>query len=189
LSAVPTFSIRVYGDPVLKIRAAEVTEFDAALRRLAKDMLETMYDAPGVGLAAPQIGVQKRLFVYDVGEGPGAVTNPVIQSATGEWEYEEGCLSVPGLYWPITRPEHVHLTGQDLHGNAVEFHADDLMARMLQHETDHLDGYLLLKRLTDEQRKEAMRVLRQRASGVSLAGRRAVGGEPSGADDRSMQGR
>jgi peptide deformylase len=162
LSAVPKFNIRVYGDPVLKQRAFEVVEFDAALRRLADDMLETMYDAPGVGLAAPQIGVQKRIFVYDVGEGPGVVVNPVIHSLSGEWEYEEGCLSVPGLYWPITRPQHVRLTGQDVDGKPLEFEADELMARMLQHEVDHLDGYLLLKRLTDEQRKDAMRVIRQR---------------------------
>jgi peptide deformylase len=159
---VPTFNIRVYGDPVLKQRASEVTEFDGALRRLADDMLETMYDAPGVGLAAPQIGVQKRIFVYDVGEGPGVVVNPIIHDLSGEWEYDEGCLSVPGLYWPITRPQYVRLTGQDLDGLPLAFEADELMARMLQHEVDHLDGYLLLKRLTDEQRKDAMRAIRQR---------------------------
>jgi peptide deformylase len=159
---VPPFSIRVFGDPVLRTPAAEVTEFDGALRRLASDMLETMYDAPGVGLAAPQVGIQKRMFVYDIGEGPGAVVNPTIHEVTGEWTYEEGCLSVPGLYWPIVRPAHVHLTGHDLDGNAIEIEADELMARMLQHEVDHLDGTLLLSRLTPDLRKEAMRELRER---------------------------
>jgi peptide deformylase len=113
---VPPFLIRVYGDPVLRTPTAEVTEFDGALKRLAEDMLETMYAAPGVGLAANQVGIQKRMFVYDVGEGPGVVVNPTIHEVKGEWTYEEGCLSVPGLYWPIVRPAEVHLTGYDLDG-------------------------------------------------------------------------
>jgi peptide deformylase len=159
---VPPFIIRVFGDPVLRTPAAEVTEFDGALRRLADDMLETMYDAPGVGLAAPQVGIQKRMFVYDIGEGPGTIVNPTIHEATGEWTYDEGCLSVPGLYWPIVRPARVHLTGYDLDGEPLEIEAVDLMARMLQHEVDHLDGTLLLSRLTPELRKEAMRELRER---------------------------
>ena len=161
---MPPFDIRVYGDPVLKSATQEVTEFDGALQRLVEDMLETMYAAPGVGLAANQVGIQKRMFVYDVGEGPGVVVNPVIHSTSGEWTYEEGCLSVPGLYWPIVRPKHVHLTGVDSHGTPIEFEADELMARMLQHEVDHLDGTLLLSRLTPEQKKEAMRELRERAT-------------------------
>ena len=159
---MPPFTIRVFGDPVLRTPAAEVGDFDGALQRLASDMLETMYDAPGVGLAAPQIGIQKRLFVYDIGEGPGAVVNPTIHEATGEWTYEEGCLSVPGLYWPIERPARVHLTGYDLEGNEIEIEATELLARMLQHEVDHFDGTLLLSRLTPELRKEAMRELRER---------------------------
>ena len=158
---MPPFNIRVFGDPVLKTPTVEVTEFDDALRRLADDMLETMYAAPGVGLAANQVGIQKRLFVYDIGEGPGVIVNPTIHEVAGEWTYEEGCLSVPGLYWPILRPKQVHLTGFDLDGDDLEFHADELMARMLQHEVDHLDGKLLLSRLTDEQRKEGMRELRE----------------------------
>lgn len=157
-----SYNIRVFGDPVLKQRATEVTEIDGALRRLADDMLETMYAAPGVGLAAPQVGVQKRFFVYDIGEGPGAVVNPVIHTRDGEWTYEEGCLSVPSLYWPITRAKTVHLTGLDLEGNDVEFEADELLARLFQHEVDHLDGRLLLEELDGETRKEALRVLRTR---------------------------
>src|SRR4029453_6957146 len=92
------YSIRVVGDPVLRQRAAEVTTIDGRLAKLAEDMLVTMYDAPGVGLAAPQVGVEKRMFVYDVGEGGRTLINPVITESDGEWTYEEGCLSVPGLW-------------------------------------------------------------------------------------------
>ena len=155
--------IRVHGDPVLKVRCPEVTDVDGALADLARDMLETMYDAPGVGLAANQIGVQKRLFVYDVGDGPQVVLNPVLSGHRGEWTYEEGCLSVPGLYWPITRPQWVHLTGIDLDGNELSLEGDELLARVFLHEVDHLDGTLLLERLDAEQKKEALRTLRDRA--------------------------
>ena len=156
--------IRVFGDPVLRQRASEITDVDAGLVRLAEDMIETMYAAPGVGLAAPQVGVQKRLFVYDLHDEQGARTilNPVITEAAGEWVFEEGCLSVPGLSFPITRPKTVHLTGRDLDGSEVSIEADELEARVFQHELDHLDGTLLIQRLDDDQRKEAMRVLRGR---------------------------
>src|ERR671933_1478529 len=126
------YDIRVFGDPVLRTPAAEVTTIDADLVRLADDMLETMYDAPGVGLAAPQIGVQKRLFVYDIGEGPGTVVNPRIGERSGEWTYEEGCLSVPGLSWPIVRAARVVLTGRDLDGNELSIEAEELLARVFQ---------------------------------------------------------
>lgn len=158
-----TYAIRVFGDPVLKQRAAEVQEVDGALVRLAEDMVETMYAAPGVGLAAPQVGVQKRLFVYDVGDGPRVIVNPRIDETDGEWVFEEGCLSVPGLAWEIVRPKQVHLVGHDLDGNEVSIEADEYLARVFQHELDHLDGTLLLDRLDVEQRKEAMRILRSRA--------------------------
>ena len=158
------YAIRLFGDPVLKQRAAEVTNVDGALVRLVEDMVETMYEAPGVGLAAPQVGVQKRLFVYDLHDGLGArtIVNPTISDVRGEWEYEEGCLSVPGLYFPIVRPKEVHLTGYDLDGNEISVEADELLARLFQHELDHLDGTLLLEHLTAEQRKQAMRELRRR---------------------------
>ncbi len=158
------YEIRVVGDPVLKQRATEVDQVDAKLVRLAQDMLDTMYEAPGIGLAAPQIGVQRRLFVYDLhdDQGPRTVVNPVITEARGEWVYEEGCLSVPGLSWEIVRPREVHLTGFDLDGNELSIEADELLARLFQHELDHLDGVLLLERLDDDQRREAKRVLRQR---------------------------
>src|SRR5579875_2345667 len=160
-----TYQIRVFGDPVLRQRAAEVEDVDGRLVRLVEDMIDTMYDAPGVGLAAPQVGVERRLFVYDVGDGEGAkaIVNPVITESRGEWEFEEGCLSVPGLHWTIVRPKEVHLTGYDLDGNEVSIEADEYLARVLQHELDHLDGVLLLERLDADTRKQAMRALRARA--------------------------
>ena len=155
--------IRVHGDPVLRLRTAEVTEIDGSVARLVEDMVETMYDAPGVGLAANQVGVQKRLFVYDVGEGHRVVINPVLDGHQGEWTYEEGCLSVPGLYWPIARAEQVHLSGVDLDGRELSIEADELLARVFLHEVDHLDGTLLIERLDAETKREALRTLRHRA--------------------------
>jgi peptide deformylase len=111
-----TYPIRLFGDPVLKRPAADVAEFDGALAKLVDAMYETMYAAPGVGLAAPQVGVQRRFFVYDVGEGPHVLANPRIVEAEGEWEYEEGCLSLPGLAFEIVRPKVVTITGVDLAG-------------------------------------------------------------------------
>jgi len=162
---VPTHTIRLYGDPVLRQRAPEITEIDGRLRTIVDDMIETMYAAPGVGLAAPQVGIQKRLFVYDLGddEGPRTVVNPTVSEARGEWTFDEGCLSVPGLSWPIVRPKEVHLTGWDLDGNEVSIDADEFDARVFLHEVDHLDGVLLVERLDEDQRKEALRILRARA--------------------------
>ena len=161
------YPIRVFGDPVLRQRSSEIANIDASLVRLAEDMIETMYDAPGVGLAAPQVGVQRRLFVYDVGGGPFVVINPEIVESQGEWSYHEGCLSVPGLSWDLVRPKEVHLQGVDLDGNALDIEADELLARCFQHEMDHLDGVLIVERLEDADRKEAMRVLRNRALDLS----------------------
>lgn len=162
---VTTYRIRVFGDPVLRQRAKQVEDVDGALRRLAEDMIVTMYEAPGVGLAAPQVGVERRMFVYDAGDGAFAVINPEIVESRGEWTYEEGCLSVPGLSWPIVRPKEVHLRGADLDGNDVDIEADEFLARVFLHEIDHLDGVLLVERLDPDQRKEAMRTLRARALG------------------------
>jgi peptide deformylase len=165
------YSIRTYGDPVLKQRATEVTDVDGKLAALVEGMIETMYAAPGAGLAAPQVGVQKRFFVYDANDDTGAhvLINPVITEARGEWEYEEGCLSVPGLYFPIVRPKEVHVTGFDLDGNEVSIEADEFAARLFQHELDHLEGRLLLELLDDDQRKTALRTLRDREMGISTA--------------------
>lgn len=158
-------AIRTFGDPVLRQRAAEVTDIDGSLATLVRAMFETMYAAPGIGLAAPQVGVQKRLFVYDLGDGSGprVLINPTLVEARGEWTYEEGCLSVPGLYFPIVRPAEVHVTGWDLDGREVSVEADELLGRLLQHEIDHLDGRLLLDLLDEEQRRAARRALRERA--------------------------
>jgi peptide deformylase len=177
---VAPFQIRVFGDPVLRHPAADVTDIDDRLRRLADDMLVTMYEAPGVGLAAPQVGIQKRFFVYDINDGTGghAVVNPHLSGHEGEWTYEEGCLSVPEMSWPIVRAEKVHLDGFDLDGNPISIDADELLARMFQHECDHLDGMLLLERLDKRQRKGAMKALRQRTLGLTDlggAGERAEG--------------
>ncbi|HUR17444.1 MAG TPA: peptide deformylase [Acidimicrobiales bacterium] len=155
-------AIRVHGDPVLRQPTAEVTGFDAALARLAGDMIETMYDAPGVGLAANQIGVQKSIFVWDVGSGPRVAVNPVLSGHTGEWTYDEGCLSVPGLYWPIARPGSVHLRAQDLDGGTFELDGEEILARVFLHEVDHLQGKLLIDRLDPETKKEALAELRNR---------------------------
>lgn len=155
------YPIRTFGDPVLRQKAEDVVDFDEHLDRLVEDMLETMYDAPGVGLAAPQIGISKRVFVYDVGEGPGEIVNPEVVESSGEWEFDEGCLSVPGQFWPITRPSYAKVVGLDLDGNQITLEGDELMGRMLLHEIDHLNGMLLLKRLDSEARNEYMREWRQ----------------------------
>ncbi len=161
-------AIRVVGDPVLRQRADEVTDIDARLVRLVDDMFITMYDAPGVGLAAPQVGVQKRFFIYDLdhGDGQQVLINPVVEESDGEWEFTEGCLSIPGLHFDIVRPRRIHVTGVDLEGREVSLEADDYLARVIQHELDHLDGVLMLERLDDDQRKAARRAVRQ----LQLAG-------------------
>jgi peptide deformylase len=167
---VATYPIRLFGDPVLRQRASEVENVDGSLVRLAEDMIQTMYDAPGVGLAAPQVGVQRRLFVYDVGDGPFAVVNPEIVESSGEWLYHEGCLSIPGLSWELVRPKEVHLRGFDLDGAELDIEADELLARCFQHEMDHLNGVLIVERLDADTRREAMRVLRNRALDPSAVG-------------------
>ncbi len=160
------YAIRLYGDPVLKQKAAPVEEIDGKIKALADAMIESMYDVHGLGLAAPQVGVQKRVFVYDLYDdaGPKTIINPTLDGFDGEWTFDEGCLSLPGLYFPITRPKVVHLTGYDLDGNEVSIEADEILARAFQHELDHLDGTLLLEHLDKDQRKAALRELRQRAT-------------------------
>ena len=159
---MPSLTIRQYGDPVLKERTRDVENIDGSIATLVESMIETMYDAPGTGLAANQVGVQRRLFVYDIGDGPRTIINPQIVESDGEWVYDEGCLSVPGLSWDIVRPNAVHLVGLDLDGNEVSIEATELEGRVFQHELDHLDGILLVERLDDDQRKEALKILRGR---------------------------
>ena len=157
-----TLPIRIFGDPVLTQVTTEIENIDGRIAALAQTMIETMNEAPGVGLAANQVGVQKRLFVYDKGDGPHVVVNPKILETDGEWTYEEGCLSVPGLSWEITRANSVHLVGFDLDGNEIDVQTDEYEGRIFQHEMDHLDGVLLLERLDADQRREAKKILRQR---------------------------
>ena len=154
--------IRQYGDPVLKERTREVENIDGAVATLVESMIETMYAAPGTGLAANQVGVQRRIFVYDVGDGARTIINPRIVESDGEWLYDEGCLSVPGLSWEIVRPNAVHLVGLDLDGNEISIEATELEGRVFQHELDHLDGILLVERLDEDQRKAALKILRSR---------------------------
>jgi len=166
---VNTLPIRTIGDPVLNQATTPIEDIDGRIASLAETMIETMYRAPGVGLAANQIGVQKSLFVYDKGEGPVVVVNPVIVESDGEWTYEEGCLSVPGLSWEITRPNAIHLVGYDLDGNEISVETDEFEGRIFQHEMDHLNGVLLIERLDDDQRKKAKKTLRKMQMKVSSA--------------------
>ncbi|MEO7442121.1 MAG: peptide deformylase [Acidimicrobiales bacterium] len=159
-------TIRVHGDPVLRQATTPVVDIDGALVRLVDDMVETMYEAPGVGLAANQVGVQKRLFVWDIGDGLGVAINPTLTGHDGTWTYDEGCLSVPGLYWPIVRSGVVVMTATDLQGREFVVEGAELLARVFLHEVDHLDGHLLLERLDDEQRRDAMSTLRTRDLGL-----------------------
>ena len=156
-----SYQIRLFGDPVLRQQASEVTDIDGRLARIVEDMVPVLRSAEGLGLAAPQVGVQKRFFVYDMGEGPRTLINPVIEESEGEWVYNEGCLSVPGMSFEIVRPKTIHLRGLDLDGNEVSIEADELLARLFQHELDHLDGILLLDHLDKATRKQALRTWRE----------------------------
>jgi peptide deformylase len=159
--------IRQLGDPVLREVARPVERFDDALARLAGDMLETMYDAPGVGLAAPQIGVSLRLIVFDDGDGQGGrvLVNPQVENLMGEQVLDEGCLSVRGPYAETARAVHLHVRGSSLTGEPVGFPAEGLLARIMQHEADHLDGKLFIDRISVEARREVMRQLREQEIG------------------------
>ncbi|HAS12239.1 MAG TPA: peptide deformylase [Acidimicrobiaceae bacterium] len=173
------YNIRVVGDPVLRASAAEITDIDGKLVKLAHDMLDTMYQAPGLGLAAPQIGVGKRLFVYDLDPearaDPHVLVNPRIVESDGEWTYEEGCLSIPGLSFEIVRPKVVHLVGVDLDGNEVSIEADELTARLFQHELDHLDGVLMTERMDPDTKKQALKEIRRIRDRFEVAPRETSG--------------
>lgn len=163
-------TIRTLGDPILRSKAATVTSFDADLAQLALDMHETMRAAPGVGLAASQVGRLLRMFVYDSGDDgeSGSLVNPeIIWSSAETVEAEEGCLSLPGTYYPVTRAVAVTVRAQDVSGAAVEKEAQDFLARIFQHEIDHLDGILFIDRLAPELRKEAMKALRDQDFGMA----------------------
>ena len=160
--------IRLHPDPVLRIKCPGVEVFDDELKRLAADMVETMYAAPGIGLAAPQVGVELRLAVVDtsVGEQEGALlilVNPEIVAGEGEETKEEGCLSIPGVEEKVSRPFRVRVKAQDLGGREFELEADELPARAIQHEIDHLDGVLFIDRLSGLRRQRVARLLRRQA--------------------------
>ena len=142
---------------MLKTKAAPVADIDGKAVRLVDDMFDSLYDCGnGLALAAPQIGVQKQVVVWDLGDDPQVIFNPEIVDSDGEWVYEEGCLSIPGLYVELARPKTVLVRGVDLDGNPVEREADELEARMFQHELDHLNGVLMFDRMTPDQRRDAM---------------------------------
>ncbi|MDY0910011.1 peptide deformylase [Microbacterium sp. CFBP9034] len=154
--------IRVFGDPVLKSVSAPVETIDEGTRALVRDLLDTV-ELPGrAGVAAPQIGVGLRAFSYNIDGDIGYVLNPVLVEVSGEPEaIGEGCLSVPGLWHDTVRHPHAKVVGIDLDGNEVVLEGDGLLAQALQHETDHLDGTLYLDRLTPEERRIAMREIRE----------------------------
>ena len=165
--------IRKLGDPVLREPAKPVESFDRALRRLVDDMLASMYEANGVGLAGPQVGLSYRLFTYDDGEtGPSFLANPEVTLLDGELIHDEGCLSIPGPFYPTARAAVVRVTGQDAKGRPVEIEAEGLLARIFQHETDHLDGVLYIDRLDDEGRRAVLSELRQIEMGLAQPRRR-----------------
>ena len=154
-------NIRIIGDPVLRTVADPVTEFGPELAKLVADMTETMEDVEGAGLAAPQIGVSQRVFTYRVGGVDGHVINPVLENSDDyQPDHVEGCLSIPGLGFPVRRFRATKVTGVDLHGNPVTVEGDGMLARCFQHETDHLDGILYTDRLEGEDRKKALRSIR-----------------------------
>jgi peptide deformylase len=153
--------VRLFGDPVLRTPADPVKDFDAELRRLVKDLTETMLDAPGVGLAAPQIGVSLRVFTYHVDDELGHLINPSLDLSEEEETGDEGCLSFPGLAYPVTRAYGVVAKGFNMHGEPVTLEGTSQLARCVQHETDHLDGVLFIDRLDKAQRKLAMKEIRE----------------------------
>ncbi|MCC9205036.1 peptide deformylase [Arthrobacter sp. zg-Y769] len=156
-------TIRTLGDPVLRTRAEDVTDFGPELAKLVADMEETMEDVEGAGLAAPQVGVSLRVFTYRVDGQAGHVVNPVLElSEDRQPDHLEGCLSIPGLGYPVPRYRWTRVTGKDMHGNPISIEGEGMLARCFQHETDHLDGVLYIDRLEGEHRKEALRAIRQR---------------------------
>lgn len=158
---MPIKDIRLFGDPVLRTPASEVVDFDRELRMLVKDLTDTMIDAPGAGLAAPQIGVGLRVFTWWVDGELGHLVNPRLHLSQEEQEGPEGCLSLPGLAYDTRRAKHVVATGFDEHGEPVVIEGSELLARCFQHETDHLDGVLFVDRLDRETRKLAMKAIRE----------------------------
>lgn len=158
---MPIQPIRLFGDPVLNTKAAEVTTFDKELRKLVKDLTETMLDAPGVGLAAPQIGVSLRVFTWNIDDDIGHLINPVLDLSEELQEGDEGCLSFPGLVYQTPRAMRAVAKGFNEFGDPILIEGSELMARALQHETDHLNGILFIDRLPKELRRDALADIRE----------------------------
>ncbi|CAB4613675.1 unannotated protein [freshwater metagenome] len=154
-------NIRLFGDPVLRTPAAEVTTFDRELRKLVKNLTDTMMDAPGAGLAAPQIGVSLRVFTYWVDDELGHLINPNLDLSDELQDGDEGCLSLPGLAYETKRSMRVVAKGFNMYGEPVVIEGSDYKARAVQHETDHLDGILFIDRLDEATRKAAMKEIRE----------------------------
>jgi peptide deformylase len=153
--------IRLFGDPVLRRRAVEVVDFDKELRRLVEDLTDTMLDAPGAGLAAPQLGVGLRVFTWYVDGRVGHLVNPRLTLSAECQDGGEGCLSIPGVTYDTRRAMHVVAHGFDMYGEPIVVEGSELLARAIQHETDHLDGILFIDRLDEAARKAAMRQIRE----------------------------
>ena len=153
--------IRLFGDPVLTTPAKAVTTFDKELRNLVKDLNETMLDAPGAGLAAPQIGVSLQVFVWNIEESEGHLINPTLDLSQDLQDGEEGCLSFPGLVYETPRAFRAVAKGFNMHGEPVTIEGTELLARVLQHETDHLNGIVFIDRLLIAERKLAMADIRK----------------------------
>lgn len=153
--------IRLFGDPVLRTPAEPVKDFDKELRQLVKDLTDTMIDAPGAGLAAPQLGVGLRVFTYHVDDLLGHVVNPTLDLSDEQETDDEGCLSLPGLAFPTPRALKAVAKGFTMHGEPITLEGTDLLARCVQHETDHLDGIIFIDRMDPEQRKGAMKAIRE----------------------------
>ena len=159
--AISVKPIRIFGDPVLRTPAEPVRDFDAELRKLVKDLTDTMLEAPGLGLAAPQIGVGLRVFTYFVDDELGHLINPSLDLTADTETDDEGCLSFPGLAFPTKRAWGTVAKGFNMYGDPVTLEGTERMARCFQHETDHLDGVLFIDRLDPEQRKLAMKAIRE----------------------------
>jgi peptide deformylase len=187
-----TRPVRIFGDPVLRSKANQVVDFDAQLRHLVRDLHETLYDQRGYGLAATQLGVLQRVFVWHQSDGTeGHLVNPVLEFPDEEeQDGPEGCLSIPGLYFDTKRRLNTVAKGSDMHGRPVQIVGTEKLARCFQHETDHLDGVLFIDRLDAETRKAAMKAIREAPWGSSPAegslsaapaGASAAGGSAAGA--------
>ena len=149
--------IVTFGHPALTTKSSNIEKIDDYIVSLSKKMINIMYEAPGVGLAAPQIGINKNIFVFDAGEGPKVAINPKIEDLQGDIIFMEGCLSLPGYYWDIERFEYAKVSCLNENGEETIYEGEDLLGRVLQHEYDHLQGHLLLKKLKRKIRKEALK--------------------------------